>query len=229
MGRCSLAGQPDYLILGKMASIQPEADVVFITSAEAVSVRERMHSPKRFVYEIHVEWSNNRSTTCYRGYTDFFDFQCELLSTFPFEAGSVKGVDRTIPYLPGRKIFSRKSASLAEKRLPQINEYVQKLVAMPENVSHCNLVLKFLRSNWQEDRLRGGSFSLPRQTSKSALLFHEEGGVEYSVKRLSDYEGPRNSYSTSPSFDQEFRYIMVAIFSGRSYHKCFRVDFLFCS
>ena len=188
-----------------MASILPEADVVFIKSAEVTSVRERMHSPRRFVYEVHVDWSNDRSTTCYRGYTDFFDFQCELLSIFPLEGGSVKGAERTIPYLPGRKLFTRKSASLAEKRLPQINEYVQQLIAMPRNVSRCEQVLKFFRSNWQEDRLRGGSFSLPsRQSSRSALLFHEEGAVEYSVRRLSGHEGVLGS---SPPFDQEFRYI----------------------
>ena len=97
-----------------MASIRPEADVVYITSAEVLSVRERMHSPKRYVYEVSVDWSDSNTTTCYRGYTDFFDFQCELLSTFPFEAGAVKGIPRTIPYLPGRKLFQR---STADKRL----------------------------------------------------------------------------------------------------------------
>ena len=188
------------LNLNEMASIQPEADVVYITSAEVLSVRERMHSPKRYVYEVIVDWSNSRTTTCYRGYTDFFDFQCELLSTFPFEGGAVKGVPRTIPFLPGRKIFQRSTATLAEKRLPQINGYVRQLVAMPEKVSRSSSVLKFFRANWQEDRLRGGSFSVPRQSSRSELLFHEEGGVEYSVRRLDEggEGGYRNSYSLSP-------------------------------
>lgn len=169
-----------------MASIEPEADIAFIKSAEVLSVRERMHSPKRFVYEVQVEWSNSNRTTCYRGYTDFFDFQCELIGTFPHEGGMVKGVQRTIPYLPGRKIFQRRTAALAEKRLPLINDYVKKLVLMPERVSHSDHVLKFFRSNWQEDRLRHGSFSLPRQSSSSALLFHQEGGVEYQIRKLSE-------------------------------------------
>ena len=177
---------------------------MFVKSAEVLSVRERMHTPKRFVYEVYLEWSNTSSTTCYRGYTDFFDFQCELSSVFPYEAGTVKGVERTIPYLPGRKIFQRKSAALAEKRLPQIDEYVKRLIAMPEHVSRCALVLKFFRSNWQEDRLRGGSFSLPRQSSSSGLLFHQEGGVEYSVKRLTDRESSRRSISPPPHTESRY-------------------------
>lgn len=188
-----------------MASIQPEVDVVYITSAEVLSVRERMHSPKRYVYEVSVDWSDSNTTTCYRGYTDFFDFQCELLSIFPFEGGAVKGVPRTIPYLPGRKIFRRSTAALAEKRMPKINDYVRCLVAMPEKVSRSKQVLKFFRANWQEDRLRGGSFSVPRQSSRSGLLFHEEGGVEYSVSRLNDIG--EYSYSISPPSNGELRYI----------------------
>ena len=185
-----------------MASIQPEADVAYIKSAEVVSVRERIHSPKRYVYEVSVEWSDSRTTTCYRGYTDFFDFQCELLSSFPFEAGAVKGITRTVPYLPGRRLFKRSTAALAEQRLPKIDEYVRKLVAMPENVSRNKLVLRFFHSNWQEDRLRRGSYSVPRQSSSSALLFHEENGVvEYSVSRLNEREEYRNSYSVSPTSD----------------------------
>lgn len=195
-----------------MASIQPEADIVYITSAEVLSVRERMHSPKRYVYEASVDWSDSNTTTCYRGYTDFFDLQCELLSMFPFEAGAVKGVPRTIPYLPGRKIFQRSTAALAEKRLPQIDDYVRRLVAMPEKVSRSEPVLKFFRANWQEDRLRGGSFSVPRQTSRTGLLFHEEGAVEYTVRRLDEEgEGYRNSYSISPPSGGELRYILYRL------------------
>ena len=195
----------------QMASIRPEADIVFIKSAEVLSVRERMHSPKRFVYEVQVEWSNSSLTTCYRGYTDFFDLQCDLLTTFPYEGGSVKGVERTIPFLPGRKIFQRRSAALAEKRLPQINDYVKKLIVMPEHVSRSNQVLKFFRSNWQEDRLRGGSLTQARHSSSSSnagLLFHQEGGVEYSVRRLVESEDVfTESYSNSPPLDQNSRYV----------------------
>ena len=191
-----------------MASIRPVEDRAYIKSAEVLSVRERMHSPKRFVYEVHVEWSNSNATTCYRGYTDFFDFQCELITTFPYEAGAVKGVERTIPYLPGRKLFQRGSSTLAEKRLPQIDDYVKRLVAMPGHISRCDLVLKFFRSNWQEDRLRGGSFS--RQSSSSALLFHQEGGVEYSVRSLAE-KGSEYPYSNSPPSHLESRYFYCMI------------------
>ena len=189
-----------------MASIEPEADIVFIKSAEVLSVRERMHSPKRFVYEIQVEWSNSTQTTCYRGYTDFFDFQCELIGSFPYEGGMRKGVERTIPYLPGRKIFQRRTAALAEQRLPLIDDYIKKLVSMPERISHSGQVLKFFRSNWQEDRLRHGSFSLPRQSSSRALLFHQEGGVEYHISKLSENDV---IVDFPASDDQECRYFCM--------------------
>ena len=185
-----------------MAAIQPEEDVVFITSATAVCVRERMHSPKRFVYEIQVQWSNSHTTTCYRGYTDFFDFQCELLTTFPMEAGSVKGSERTLPYLPGRKIFQRRTLALAEQRLPQMDQYVKDLIDMPEHISRYEKVLQFFRSNWQEDRLRRGSFTGRNSSSSStsALLFSEDGNVEYSVRKLSDSDVFREA---SPASDKE--------------------------
>ena len=192
-----------------MAAIRPEIDPVYITSAEVTTVRERMHSPKRFVYEIHVEWSDSHSTTSYRGYTDFFDFQCELLNTFREEAGAVKGAERTLPFIPGKKLFQRRRLALAEQRLPQLNEYVKKLLAMPKHISRCDKVFRFFRSNWNEDRLRRGSFGSsqsipwsPRDVptsphgSTDALLFSENGTVGYSRSAAErNVEDPSVEYS----------------------------------
>ena len=109
----------------------------------------------------------------YRRYSDFFDFQCELLNAFRKEAGLQKGSERTIPYLPGKRLFGNKQ-DLAMERLPQLNEYVQELIALPEHISHCDKVMQFFRSNWQEDRLRSHgtgsvrSLSLRRGTSSAS-------------------------------------------------------------
>ena len=114
------------------------------------------------------------SNSSYRRYSDFFDFQCELLNTFRKEAGLQKGSERVIPYLPGKRIFGSKR-DLALERQPQINEYVQKLIALPEHISRCDLVMDFFRSNWQEDRLRSHgtgsvkSLSLSRRPPSSAV------------------------------------------------------------
>ena len=42
----------------------------------------------------------------FRRYSLFFDFQVKLLDLFPDEAGE-HGGQRTIPFLPGKKIFDR--------------------------------------------------------------------------------------------------------------------------
>jgi hypothetical protein len=108
----------------------------------------------RFVFQIDLKWSDDSCTTSYRSYSDFFNFQCDLLTEFPKEAGSQKGTERTIPYLPGKKMFQRSSLKLAESRLAEIDAYVKAFITMPENISHSELALRFFRSNWQEDKHR---------------------------------------------------------------------------
>ena len=124
----------------------------------------------RFVFQIDLKWSDESVSTSYRSYSEFFDFQCDLLTEFPKEAGSQKGTVRTIPFLPGKKMFQKNSRKLAESRLSQIDDYVQTLILLPENVSQSEMTSRFFRSNWQEDRLRNG-----------------EGGesVRYTVKQMS--------------------------------------------
>lgn len=128
------------------------------------------HFDSRFVFQIDLKWSDDSCTPSYRSYTDFFDFQCDLLTEFPKEGGSQKGAERTIPYLPGKKMFQKSSRKLAESRLAQIDTYVKGLIAMSESISQSELTCRFFRSNWQEDKLRSG-----------------EGGaaVKYSVRQLS--------------------------------------------
>ena len=160
-----------------MTSIQPEA---YITSATVLSIQQRILNPKRFVYEIEVEWSNSLTTTCYRGYTDFFKFQCELIDMFPVESGLAKGAKRCLPYLPGRKVFQRSTLSLATQRLPQLDQYVKELIAMPERVSRCNYVLQFFSGDWREDELRREPN--PSLSGHAALRYSQEGAVEYCVR-----------------------------------------------
>ena len=118
------------------------------------------------MFQIDLKWSDDTCSTSYRSYSELFDFQCDLLTQFPKEAGSQKGTERTIPYLPGKKLFQRSNRKLAESRLPEIDSYVKNLIAMPENISQCEITCRFFRSNWQEDKQRSGEGESVRYTVK---------------------------------------------------------------
>lgn len=144
----------------------------------------------RFVFRVDITWSDDHKTTSFRSYSEFFDLQCELLSQFPQEAGEQKNSQRTLPFLPGKQIFRRSSRHLAEERLPKINNYITELLKLPEHISQCERVLRFFRSNWQEDRIRcdEGHGALSRENSTTS--------VKYTVKQLSNSRLPLN-YSSS--------------------------------
>ncbi len=133
----------------------------------------------RFIYKINIKWSDGTSSTSYRSYSEFFDFQCSLLVEFPVEGGN-KGSTRTIPYLPGKKIFKKTTYDLALERQPQIHDYVTELLSLPEHISRSERLLRFFKSNWQEDRLRrgenedGANYSV-RYVSKGAMASSEHG------------------------------------------------------
>ncbi len=138
----------------------------------------------RFVYKISIKWSDVTSTTSYRSYSEFFDFQCSLLVEFPLEGGN-KSNPRTIPYLPGKKLFKKSTHELALERMPQINDYVTQLLSLPEHISKSERVLRFFKSNWQEDRLRSeddhrrdnsANYSV-RYVSRGAMASAEHGGA----------------------------------------------------
>lgn len=128
---------------------------------------------------MELKWSDDSSSTSYRSYSELFDFQCDLLTEFPKEGGSQKGTQRTIPYLPGKKMFQKSTLKLAESRLPQIDDYVKTLVSMPENITRSELTCRFFRSNWQEDK----------------LMNKEESSVRYSIRHM----GSRDQLLSAPS------------------------------
>ena len=142
------------------------------------------------MFRVDITWSDDHKTTSFRSYSEFFDLQCELLSQFPQEAGEQKNSQRTLPFLPGKQIFRRSSRHLAEERLPKINNYITELLKLPEHISQCERVLRFFRSNWQEDRIRcdEGHGALSRENSTTS--------VKYTVKQLSNSRHPLN-YSSS--------------------------------
>lgn len=129
------------------AELQVEVDEsCTILSTEIASAEERAGQKKgkaQFVFKIEVDWSNGSKTTCYRTYNDFYDLQCKLLDAFPEEAGSVKGTERKLPFLPGKQMFRRSTKQLALERLPQLDQYLKDLISLT-NVTQCSHVRWFL-------------------------------------------------------------------------------------
>ena len=136
------------------------------------------------MYKIDIKWSDGTNSTSYRSYSEFFDFQCSLLVEFPAEGGQNKGTARTIPYLPGKKLFQKSTYDLALERKPQLHEYVTQLLTLPDHVSKCERVLRFFKSNWQEDRLRSGEGRLCDGASSAG---------NYSIRYLSKGTPPQVS------------------------------------
>ena len=84
-----------------------------------------------------------------RSYDELFKFHCDLLDRFPQQGGQTKGSVRTIPTFPGKKAVTAltkqrresKEHALAEKRLPEIATYMNKLIQLPANISQSQQVL----------------------------------------------------------------------------------------
>ncbi|XP_060084602.1 SH3 and PX domain-containing protein 2A-like isoform X2 [Ylistrum balloti] len=116
----------------------------WVTEISVPEVEKRRIPSKHYVYIIMVTWSDHTTTTLYRRYSRFFDFQNELLDKFPLEAGLLDPMKRIIPFLPGKIYFGRSHIrDVALKRLKPINDYCKALIALPEKISHCEDVLDF--------------------------------------------------------------------------------------
>lgn len=124
-----------------------------LMSGSVVSVSEREKEMKcRYAFELNLQWSDGRTTTSFKGYQQFFAFQCELLDVFPQDSVTAKGQERIIPFLPGKQLFHRSTKSLALQRLPKLDKYLQEIIRLPERILTSNTVLTFLRENWMEEK-----------------------------------------------------------------------------
>ena len=130
-----------------------EHTFLYPVSAEVNSVVERADNKSRFAFEVNTKWSDESTSTCYRGYQEFFQFQCELLDNFPEEGGTAKGHDRTIPYIPGKQMFRRSTKNLALERQPKLHQYMQELLTLPDKIVKSKIVLKFLNDDWEQKHM----------------------------------------------------------------------------
>ncbi|KAK9431180.1 protein scd2/ral3 [Lipomyces doorenjongii] len=114
----------------------------------------------RYWYLLIAEMEDGTYRNLCRYYEDFYDFQIRLLDEYPDEAGRT-GRQRILPFIPGPVTFV--NDSISSQRRVNLDEYVQKLIALPPYISRSSLVkgLFALRAGDVESQHAGSSLPQP--------------------------------------------------------------------
>ncbi|KAK9314523.1 protein scd2/ral3, partial [Lipomyces starkeyi] len=114
----------------------------------------------RYWYLLIAEMEDGTFRNLCRYYEDFYDFQIRLLDEYPDEAGRT-GRQRILPFIPGPVTFV--NDSISSQRRVNLDEYVQKLIALPPYISRNTLVkgLFALRAGDVESQHAGSSLPQP--------------------------------------------------------------------
>ncbi|XP_004364580.1 hypothetical protein CAOG_01712 [Capsaspora owczarzaki ATCC 30864] len=105
-------------------------------------MEKRREPSKHYIYVIKAKYTDGTEQTLFRRYNQFFDFQTTLLDMFP-EEGGITG-NRTIPFLPGKKLFGRSHVrDVAMKRVQPLAAYMEALLHLPPKISDCELLRAF--------------------------------------------------------------------------------------
>jgi bud emergence protein 1 len=76
-----------------------------------------------------------------RLYQDFYDLQINLIQEHPLEAGNVKGVDRSLPYMPGPVTYV--TDNISNGRRANLDEYIRNLLRLGPHITRGGLVRAF--------------------------------------------------------------------------------------
>ncbi|XP_047128263.1 SH3 and PX domain-containing protein 2A isoform X2 [Hydra vulgaris] len=116
----------------------------FIREVNITDVAKKKKPSKHYIYIINLLWSDGTQQVICRRYCQFFDLQTNLIDAFPLESGEINPNQRILPFLPGKILFGRSNVkNVALKRKDLLTEYLQKLIALPEKISQCSLVMDF--------------------------------------------------------------------------------------
>ena len=95
----------------------------------------------KYWFMIEAVLEDGRHWELARYYEDFYDFQIQLLTEFPAEAGNTGTQKRTLPYMPGPVNYV--TDAITEGRQHNLDAYVKNLLTQPAYISRCTLVKKF--------------------------------------------------------------------------------------
>ncbi|KAK9369208.1 protein scd2/ral3 [Lipomyces kononenkoae] len=142
------------------------ADELAVLSA---TVDRFLFDNNRYWYLLIAEMEDGTFRNLCRYYEDFYDFQIRLLDEYPDEAGRT-GRQRILPFIPGPVTFV--NDSISSQRRVNLDEYVQKLVALPLYISRSSLVkgLFALRAGDVESQLAGSPLPQPYYRDRDSAM-----------------------------------------------------------
>lgn len=144
----------------------------------------------------------------FRSYNDFYDFQVQLLDTFPHEAGR-DGSDRILPYMPGP--VPHVDAEISAARRQELDEYLHLLASLRFSARHVlehRLIREFLAlkpgdashdGEPQYDEIE----ALPPPSERLSVR-HSEYGVEEQFSRLRMSNGPDSGYEENDTLGRSY-------------------------
>ena len=137
-GATPLPGQPEPQIPEEQPppltpKLLPEG---ILLSAEIKSYHYEAEEYWFRVHAIYQPYGQSRTSSLppakelvlFRSYNDFYDFQVELLETFPYEAGRPDTGTRILPYMPGPVDVVDNEITMS--RRAELDEYLHKLCAL---------------------------------------------------------------------------------------------------
>ncbi|KAI0461870.1 hypothetical protein LJB42_004473 [Komagataella kurtzmanii] len=166
----------------------------------SVNVESFYMTNDKFWFLVKATLSNGMVRLLCRFYEDFFNFQQNLLTRFPKEAGKQEGHQRIFPYIPGP--LSYVNENITAKRRADLDDYFQHLFRLPDYITRSALVsaLFEIRSGDKEFKSSDDLTLLnPRvsvlQYNNQSSSQQQRRSSQYQQDRLSQYEKHRQSDS----------------------------------
>ncbi|KAI0771488.1 hypothetical protein BD413DRAFT_475759 [Trametes elegans] len=169
------------------------------------------------VHAIYQPYSSSRSHSLppakelvlFRSYNDFYDFQVELLDTFPHEAGRPDTGTRILPFMPGPVDYVDNEITLS--RRAELDEYLHKLCALK---SYARYILehRLIRAFCALKPGDGEVNVEPRRSEIEAIRgsyeeerhsYHDPNSAADRMARLRVSEHPENRLSDASAYEDE--------------------------
>ncbi|GAA5808927.1 hypothetical protein MFLAVUS_002326 [Mucor flavus] len=106
-----------------------------------VSIDSFILEVDQYWFVIYARVSKGTHRILYRLYEDFYDFQINLLETFPIEAGKSEK-ERILPYMPGP--LEEINEEITSERQTDLDQYCKDLLKLPRYLSQSELVQRQL-------------------------------------------------------------------------------------
>jgi bud emergence protein 1 len=129
-----------------------------------------------FWFIVECQMEDGRHWELSRLYQDFYDLQINLIQEHPLEAGNVKGVERSLPYMPGPVTYV--TDNISNGRRANLDEYIRNLLRLGPHITRGGLVRAFFaprEGDYEIDpnqpvdyRLSAGSQDSPANPSATA-------------------------------------------------------------